>query len=63
MVFQIDGTPFGNGGSPLGPRSNIRVGIQYFAYFSVDGSVHNIDGMGRNAADNNAVRIFTWIAY
>jgi hypothetical protein len=63
MLVQLDGTPWGAGHSPLGPRFNIRVGIQYTHYFSFDGAATNYDGAGRNASDNNAFRLFTWVAY
>ena len=63
LLFQIDGTPFGAGNSPLGKRFNMRVGLQYTDYLSFDGSGRNYDGLGRNAADNNTLRVFTWIAY
>lgn len=62
-ILQLDGTPWGDGGSPLGPRFNMRVGVQYTAYFRFDGAVRNIDGLGRSASDNNTLRVFTWIAY
>ena len=61
--LQLDGTPFGGGGSPLGPRFNLRVGVQYVLYTRFDGAGRNYDGLGRNAADNNTFRVFTWIAY
>ncbi len=63
LLFQVDGTPWGAGGSPLGPRFNIRVGVQYTDYFSFNGSSRNYDGMGGSASDNNTFRVFTWIAY
>jgi hypothetical protein len=62
-IFQIDGTPWGDGGSPLGPRFNMRVGIQYTAYARFNGAGQNFDGLGGNASDNNTFRVFTWIAY
>jgi len=61
--FQIDGTPFGRGKSPLGPRINMRVGIQYTVYTKFDGASHDFDGTGRNASDNNTLRVFTWVAF
>ena len=61
--LQLDGTPFGGAGSPLGPRFNIRSGVQYTAYTQFDGAGRNYDGMGHNASDNNTLRVFTWIAY
>jgi len=63
LLFQVDGTPFGQGNSPLGPRSNIRVGAQYTAYATFDGASQNYDGMGRSAAANNTFRVFAWVAY
>lgn len=62
MTFQLDGTPFG-GGSPLGPRFNVRVGVQYTLYTRFDGARSNFDGAGANASDNNTLRVFTWFAY
>jgi hypothetical protein len=59
VTLQLDGAPYGAGGSPFGPRFNMRVGIQYFAYFQFDGAGANFDG----AAGNNTVRVFTWFAY
>ncbi len=63
VSFQIDGTPFGDGSSPLGPRFNMRVGVQYTAYARFNGARNNYDGAGANASDNNTVRVFTWFAY
>jgi hypothetical protein len=63
VLFQIDGTPFGADPSFLGPRFNIRVGLQYTAYFLFDGASRNFDGLGHNASDNNTLRIFAWLAF
>jgi hypothetical protein len=63
MMLQLDATPFGHGSSPLGPRFNARVGIQYFMYSRFDGARRNYDGTGRNASDNNMLRVFLWLAY
>ena len=62
VLFQIDGTPFGNEPSSLGPRFNLRVGIQYRIYAKFDGASTNYDGLGHNASDNNTLRIFAWLA-
>ena len=62
VLFQIDGTPFGNESSSLGPRFNLRVGIQYRIYAKFDGASTNYDGLGHNASDNNTLRIFAWLA-
>jgi hypothetical protein len=63
LMLQLDGTPFGGEGSPLGPRFNVRVGVQYTMYTKFDGAGTDYDGNGANASDNNTVRVFTWIAY
>ncbi len=63
VEFQLDGTPFGRSGSPLGPRFNMRVGIQYTLFSKFNGAHDNFDGTGRNASDNNTLRIFTWVAF
>lgn len=63
VTFQVDGTPFGDGKGPLGPRFNMRVGVQYTVYTRFNGAGTNYDGFGANASDNNTVRVFTWIAY
>jgi hypothetical protein len=63
VMFQVDGTPFGTGNSPLGKRFNIRTGVQYTHYLTFDGAAHDFDGQGRNAGDNDSVRVFTWVAY
>ncbi len=62
FTFQIDGTLFGRDMSALGGRFNLRVGVQYTAYTRFDGASTNYDGTGRNASDNNTLRIFLWTA-
>ena len=63
MTLQVDGTAWGEGKSPLGPRFNVRVGVQYTMYGRFDGAGKNFDGAGAKASDNNTLRLFTWIAY
>ena len=63
LRFQVDYTPFGDGQSGLGRRFNLRVGVQYTAYFRFNGARRDYDGLGRNAGDNNTFRVFTWIYY
>jgi hypothetical protein len=62
-MVQLDYTPWGTGNSPLGSRFNLRMGVQYTAYGKFDGARHNYDRAGANAADNNVLRVFTWLAY
>jgi hypothetical protein len=63
VILQLDATPWGEGKSPLGPRFNMRVGVQYTVYSRINGAGRNFDGAGANASDNNTFRIFTWFAY
>lgn len=63
VQFQLDATPWGKSNSPLGPRFNMRVGAQYTLYSRFNGARTNFDGSGRNASDNNSLRLFTWIAF
>jgi hypothetical protein len=63
VTLQLDATPFGGGASPLGPRVNLRVGMQYTAYAAFNGAASNYDGAGAKASDNNSFRIFTWLAF
>jgi hypothetical protein len=62
FTFQADGTVFGHDMSVLGGRFNLRVGLQYTVYTKFDGASSNYDGTGRNASDNNTLRIFLWTA-
>ncbi len=63
VVFQIDYTPWGTEVSPLGSRFNVRIGAQYTLYTGFNGAGSNFDGAGRNAADNNTFRLFTWFEF
>ncbi|HEY4113300.1 MAG TPA: hypothetical protein VGM17_04500 [Rhizomicrobium sp.] len=63
FIFQADATPFGGPNPPLGPRVNLRVGLQYVAYTRFNGAGTNFDGAGHNASDNNTLRIFLWTAF
>lgn len=63
LTFQLDYTPWGSGNSPLGPRFNTRLGLQYTIYGKFNGARYNFDLNGANASDNNALRAFAWIAF
>lgn len=62
VTFQVDGTVFGRDMATLDGRLNLRVGLQYTLYAKFDGATSNYDGLGRNASDNNSLRVFAWIA-
>lgn len=63
VTLQLDGTPYGDGSSPFGPRFNMRVGVQYTAFTRFNGAMRNYDNAGANASDNNTLRVFTWFAF
>ncbi len=62
-MIQADWTPFGKEDSWQAPNVNLRVGVQYVAYSKFNGAVHNYDGYGRAASDNNTLYFFTWLAF
>ena len=63
VMGQVDYTLWPAGNSPLGPRVNARIGVQYTLYGKFNGRRRNFDGEGSNASDNDALRVFTWIAF
>ena len=63
FTFQLDVTPFGNAPSALGPRANVRIGLQYTIYTKFNGAATNYDGLGHDASDNDTLRVFTWFAF
>ena len=62
LIFQIDGTIFGRDMDVLGGRFNLRAGLQYTLYTKFDGASSDYDGTGRNASDNDTLRVFAWTA-
>jgi hypothetical protein len=62
LLFQIDGTPFGETASDLGTRVNLRLGMQYRLFTRFNGAATNFDGAGSNASDNDTLRLFAWVA-
>lgn len=63
LMAQLDYTPWGNAAGPLGPLASLRLGVQYTVYGKFNGAGSNFDGNGANAADNNTLRLFTWLAF
>ena len=45
------------------PWQNVKIGLQYNAFFTFDGRSSNYDGAGRNASDNNLLYGFLWLAF
>jgi len=60
---ELDYMPFNHGGPSFWPWLNMKVGVQYILYTKFDGAAHNFDGTGRNAANNNTLFLFDWIAF
>lgn len=61
-IVELNWNPFGQAGSWAQPYANIRLGLQYTWYARFSGLVHNIDGAGRNASDNNTLYAYIWMA-
>lgn len=45
------------------PWENVKVGLQYLAYLDFNGRAQNYDGNGRNAAQNNSLYVYLWLAF
>jgi len=45
------------------PWLNTRFGLQYVGYTKFNGASTNYDGEGRDASDNNALYVMTWLAF
>lgn len=45
------------------PWLNTKLGLAYTAYNKFNGASRNYDGSGRNAADNNTIYAYLWIAF
>lgn len=61
-TFEADWNPFGHAGSWRQPWANVRVGLQYTWFTRFAGRVHNVDGAGRSASDNNTAFLYLWLA-
>lgn len=61
-TVELDWNPLGQADSWGAPWANIRIGLQYTFYTRFSGAVHNIDGAGRNASDNNTLFAYLWLA-
>ncbi|MDE2576393.1 MAG: hypothetical protein KGL55_13890 [Rhodospirillales bacterium] len=63
FLLEADWVPFGKQGAWGSPWTNLKLGVQYVAYTQFNGAAKNYDGAGRNAADNNTLYIFSWLAF
>ena len=63
FLFEADWVPFGKGDSWGTPLANLKLGLQYIMYTKFNGGTSNYDGAGRNAAANNTIFAFAWLAF
>jgi len=56
VTFQADWTPWGKEDSWKAPNANLRLGAQYTIY-------NKLDGVSKNASDNNTLFLFAWTAF
>ncbi len=63
LTAELDYIPFNHGGPAFWPWLNMKIGLQYIAYQKFDGGSANYDGAGHNAADNNTLYLFAWVAF
>jgi YD repeat-containing protein len=59
-IVELDYNPFGQSTSWHQPWANVRLGLQYTFYTRFSGLVHNVDGAGRSASDNNTLYFSLW---
>jgi len=41
----------------------VKIGLQYVAYLDFNGAAVNYDGNGRDAAHNNTLYGYVWVAF
>ncbi len=63
FVIEADWVPFGKADSWGRSFANLKIGIQYTIYTQFNGGARNYDGFGRNAADNNTLFLYVWLAF
>ncbi len=51
------------GEADLNVWENVRLSVQYTAYFKFNGGSTNYDGFGRNASDNNTLYLNLWLMF
>jgi hypothetical protein len=55
--------PFSNGGPSFYPWLNAKLGISYTSYLKLFAGNNNFDGLGHNAASNNTLFLYAWMAF
>ncbi len=61
-IVELDYNPFGEATSWRQPWANLRVGLQYTLYTRFSGLIHNVDGAGRTASENDTLYLYLWTA-
>jgi len=61
-TVELNYNPFGKSDSWEQPYANVRLGLQYTYFTKFSGLVHNVDGAGRSASDNNTLYFYVWLA-
>jgi hypothetical protein len=62
-IFELAYLPFSHGGPSFWPWLNFRIGLQYTHWNKFDGATTNINGMGRNANENNTFFAYIWTMF
>jgi hypothetical protein len=55
--------PFSKGGPSVYPWLNAKIGVSYTSYLKLFGGITNFDGANHNAAGNNTLLLYAWIAF
>jgi hypothetical protein len=63
LIFELAYLPFSHGGPAFWPWLNFRIGLQYTRWTKFDGATTNINGVGRNASDNNTFFVYVWTMF
>ncbi len=63
LIFDAAYLPFSHGAPGPFPWVNARIGMSYTKYLTLFGGTTNFDGAGHNAADNNTLLLYSWVAF
>ena len=62
-IVEADWVPFGKDDSWGAPLANLKLGAQLITYTQFNGGSTNYDGLGRSAAANNTLYLFSWLVF
>lgn len=64
LTAEIDWVPFGKSAETVWDfEKNLKIGLQYTAYFEFNGGTTNFDGYGHNASGMNTLYLYAWLAW